>query len=247
MFIFRVLDPINLRVFFRVFTCFVNPLGFAFYLILPFAKKYIKVRTPIGHIKILMRNRQSARTLYSIFIREDYKTDNAKKNILDLGSNIGISALYFLSRNKKNQILCIEPDPNNAYYLQNNLERFKDRSNILYCAIGTEDSKYLAFNLSKDGKYSSFKKIGKKYDRKIDVDVISLNNALKKAKFINDYPILIKIDIEGLEKDVIKGFDFKKNDNVKELIIEAKGCKNYINRKSVAQLINGYVENYVFQ
>ena len=42
----------------------------------------------------------------------------------------------------------------------------------------------------------------KKYDRKIDVDVISLNNALKKAKFINDYPILIKIDIEGLEKKV---------------------------------------------
>ena len=87
-------------------------------MIFPSKEKKIQLRTPTGKVNILMRNRQSARTLYSIFIREDYLIDKKRKIILDLGSNIGISALYFLTRNKKNRIYCVEPDPNNAYFLK---------------------------------------------------------------------------------------------------------------------------------
>ena len=88
---------INLRVLYKVFLVFVNPLSFVFYLIFPKERKILKLRSPIGKINLVLRNRQSARTIYSIFVREDYFTDYSNRNILDFGSNIGISAVYFLS------------------------------------------------------------------------------------------------------------------------------------------------------
>ena len=89
---------------------------------------------------------------------EDYLIDDKPKNILDLGSNIGISAIYFDKEYKK-QIFCVEPDPNNHPFIERNLNKFSDRSQIsFYVRSKNEDNKY--FNLSKDGKYSSFKELG---------------------------------------------------------------------------------------
>ena len=232
----------NIGAILKVFHVFVNPLGFFVYLLLPSKPKELRVRTPIGQIKILMRNRKSARTLYSIFIREDYLIDKNIKNILDLGSNVGISALYFLTRNKKNRVLCVEPDPNNKFFLKSNLNKFRDRSQIIFSAIGCSNKKEEIFNISYDGKYSSFKEIDNRLEKKIKVEVITINDVLKKSFFRNNYPILLKVDIEGLEKEVLKSFDFKKNLRIKELIIEGKGFKNLINRDVSVELRYGYVE-----
>jgi len=238
---------LNLRVSYRAFLVLVNPLNFAFFLIRPKEKKLLKLRTPIGKINVWLRNRQSARTIFSIFIREDYPTDMSNKNILDIGSNIGISAIYFLSRNKYNKILCFEPDPNNAYYLKKNLELFKERSEIYFYGVGANDSEDIEFNLSTDGKYSSFNEIPSyKLDKKVKVKVISLENALKKANFNDKYPTLIKIDIEGLEKKVLNNFDFTEKSNIKELIVEGLGNKEYINKKAIPRVINFYVEKFTF-
>ncbi len=247
MFTFPLLNPWNIKSSYKLFTVLTNPLKFLKYLIFSSGHPMIGVRTPIGNLNILMRNRQSARTLYSIFIREDYYIDKNNKNILDLGSNIGISALYFLSRNHNNKILCIEADPNNDYYLKKNLENFQDRSQIYFCAVGNADLKSIPFNLSIDGKYSSIKDIGKKLKNTIKVNVISINNALKKGNFSNSYPILMKIDVEGLEEELIKNFDFKNNLRINELIAEGTGYKRFINRKGKLEVINGYVEKYSFQ
>ena len=76
--------------------------------------------------------------------------------------------------------------------------------------------------------------------------MISINNALKDAKFNYHYPILLKIDIEGLEKDVIKKIDFVNNPDIKELIVEGTGNKESINKKIIPQVRNGYVEIYRF-
>lgn len=239
---------LNMKVSYRIFFIFINPLYFAIYLIFPIGKRSLKLRTPIGKINVLLRNRESAKTLYSIFIREDYITDLNYKNILDLGSNIGISALYFLSRNKYNKILCFEPDPNNFYFLEKNLEKFKDRSQICFCAVGSQDSKDIEFNLSNDGKYSSLKEIPfSKLKKKIRVKVISIENALKNSNFNNKDPLLLKIDVEGLEKKIISSFDFSRNSNIRELIIEGSGYKDCINKKGKIKLINGLIEKYIFK
>ena len=216
-------------------------------MIFPSKGKEIKLRTPIGKINIIMRNRQSARTIYSIFVREDYLIDKEYKNILDLGSNIGISALYFLTRNKKNRIYCVEPDPNNAYFLKRNLKRFKNRSVISFSAITSDTDKYKKFNLSIDGKYSSFKKIDKILDKTIKVKTKTINDILREDFFNNKLPILLKLDIEGLEKEVINSFDFRSNPRIIQLIAEGTGYKENINKKGTLEVRNGYIENYIFK
>ncbi len=242
-----LINAINLKCFYRIFFLFVNPISFILYLISPSKGKELKVRTPIGKVGIIMRNRQSARTLYSIFVREDYFIDKKTKNILDLGSNIGISALYFLTRNKKNRIYCVEPDPNNAYFLKRNLKCFMNRAIISYRAITSDIEKYKKFNLSFDGKYSSLKDIGKIHDKQIKVKTITLNEILKEDFFKNKLPILLKIDIEGLEKEVIDSFDFKNNPRLIQLIVEGTGYKDNVNRKANIEVRNGYVEKYTFK
>ena len=224
----------------------MNPFSFISYIVFPSKGKEIQLRTPIGKINVMMRNRQSARTIYSIFVREDYFIDKEYKNILDLGSNIGISALYFLSRNKKNRIYCVEPDPNNAYFLKKNLKSFKNRSKISFSAITTDKKKYKNFNLSFDGKYSSFKNLGRNLDETIEVKTKTIDDLLNDVFFKNNLPILLKLDIEGLEKEVINNFDFKSNPRIIQLIAEGTGYKENINKKGNLEVINGYIEKYTF-
>ena len=240
------LYPCNIFSIPKVFITLVNPLLFICYLIYPWRNCFIKVRTPIGRVNIFLRNRQSARTLYSIFIREDYLVSNCERQILDLGSNIGISALYFLSRNSKNRIYCVEPDPENRSFLKKNLFKFSDRSTLDFRAINLKDNDFLEFNLSKDGKYSSFNPIGERLLEKIKVETVSLKKIMKNTNFKGFIPILIKMDIEGLEKKIIKNFDFSSNINIKKLIVESTGLKNYINRKGKHKVKNGYVEHVSF-
>ena len=243
---FSLINVINLRCSYRIFSIFVNPFSFISYLFFPLKGKEIKLRTPIGKVSVLMRNRQSARTLYSIFVREDYLIDKNQKNILDIGSNIGISALYFLSRNKKNRIYCVEPDPNNAYFLKKNLKRFKNRSEISFVAITSDRKKYKNFNLSFDGKYSSFREIGEILDKTIKVKTKTIDDLLNEDFFYNKLPILLKLDIEGLEKEVINNFDFRSHPRIIQLIAEGIGYKENINKNGTLEVINGYIEKYTF-
>ena len=243
---YPLLNPWNLLSIFKIFKTFKNPLDFFIFLLNPKKGKILNLRTPIGNIKILLRNRESARTVFSIFIREDYLTNSEEKNILDLGSNIGISAAYFLSRNKINQIFCVEPDPNNIEFLKANLEQFTGRYKFSICAIGSEDSQYVDFNISNDGKYSSIRKIGKKFKEKIKVKTISIKTALSQPIFQQSKPILLKIDTEGTEGEILKNLNFNDYPFISELIVEGVGFKKYISRECKMKVVNGYIERFNF-
>ena len=56
----------------------------------------------------------------------------------------------------------------------------------------------------------------------------------------------MKLDIEGLEKEVINNFDFKSNPRIIQLIAEGTGYKENINKKGNLEVINGYIEKYTF-
>ena len=93
---------------------------------------------------------------------------------------------------------------------------------------------------------SSFKEIGNRLTKKVKVKVISIKNALKNITFKKNYPLLLKIDIEGLEKEVLSNIDFRNDLQIKELIVEGTGNKEYINKKSVPEVINGFIEKFRF-
>ena len=115
----------NYKSLLRIFVIFNNPIQFLFSLIFNKVPKQITLRTPIGKVEVNVRNYESLKTIFSIFCREDYfiKKD-CKNTFMDVGSNCGYSSLYFLTRNKDNNVICYEPDRKNIDFLEANLKAF---------------------------------------------------------------------------------------------------------------------------
>ena len=222
----------------KIFLIINNPIKFIFYLINPKNYLLIGIKTPIGKIRIELRNRENARIFYSIFIREDYKLKNIRQNYIDLGSNIGIAALYFLSRNKYNKIICIEPDLNNINLLIKNLnqDKFKNRYKILEKGIDNKNG-YQNLLIAEDGVYSSFDRRKNTID-KISrvVEVITFDELMKHSSFFDErLPIVLKIDIEGIEERVLRSINFNKYNLIKIIILEKDEIR--MNRKGYENII----------
>ncbi|HEX2137796.1 MAG TPA: hypothetical protein VHG30_18205 [Microvirga sp.] len=58
----------------------------------------IEVHTRLGEIDLALFSRDDLITVNEIFRRKDYPTEAEDKIIVDFGSNIGISAAYFMTQ-----------------------------------------------------------------------------------------------------------------------------------------------------
>ena len=58
-----------------------------------------RIRTPTGTVAPITYSHHDIFTVHEIFGREDYAAGNDLRVVVDIGSNVGISALYFLTRN----------------------------------------------------------------------------------------------------------------------------------------------------
>ena len=58
----------------------------------------VEVRTPLGVVRPKLWSHHDMFTVNEVFCRRDYAARPGDLRVLDLGSNIGISALYFLTR-----------------------------------------------------------------------------------------------------------------------------------------------------
>jgi len=141
-----------------------------------------------------------------IFIEEVYyfSSENQSPKIIDCGANMGISVLYFKHLFPKAEIIAIEPNPTALYYLeknirQNALEGVDVKNVCLSDKIGKEKF-YYSSKLS-IANASLFAEIGKEYLQ--EVDAVLLSDYLSGDVFD-----LVKIDIEGAERQVFKELKF---------------------------------------
>ena len=90
----------------RALLVFENPFAFFWAIARRQAPSHVVVRTPIGKVLIHLRNFEALRTCFSIFCRKDYRTGVEPTGlVMDVGANIGIASLYFLSRNPRNSVV----------------------------------------------------------------------------------------------------------------------------------------------
>lgn len=160
-----------------------------------------------------VRNYYDINTVFQIFGYEEYslnslkiwkkiekelvKKKRYKKIIVDCGSNIGSSSRYFSEVYKDVFIYSIEPDYKNFLYLKKNITKKNvyfinnavASSNYNYEVIKNKDPR--AHNISIKLKHSLKK-------------TITINQILKMSKNEKSWPFIIKIDIEGFEKDLFK-------------------------------------------
>lgn len=186
----------------------------------------------LGSYSVLIRNLDEFKRIYKeIFVDQEYKFDskNNKPFIIDCGSHIGLSILYFKTIYPKSKILGFEPNPDNYKILcknvkNNNLKNVKvfnyalsdEEKNVNLHASFDEDTPWtwgdtIIYNMWGDGDN----------DKKIPVKTVKL------SKFINSHVDLIKVDIEGAEQKVLQEVETKLN-LVDKIIMEYHGTKTSI-------------------
>lgn len=123
-----------------------------------------------------------------------------KKVCFDLGAFIGDSAFVISKFFDSSLVYAFEPDPANFTILKKNILLNKLRKRVFPIALGVGLKDGLFF-LKKGGESSKILKKGSKDD--IKVKVVSIDSFVKKKKI--EKVDFIKMDIEGLEFDALKG------------------------------------------
>jgi FkbM family methyltransferase len=114
---------------------------------------------------------------------------------VDIGSNIGISALFFLTRNDHSRCHLYEPVPENVKRLRDNLAGFEDRYDLHEAAVADRAGR-VEFGVEPTGRYGG---IGINYERSIEVDCLEINRVLEDVLEREGEIDLLKLDIEGME------------------------------------------------
>jgi FkbM family methyltransferase len=157
------------------------------------------VRTPLGVVAPTLHTSHDISTVNEVFCRLDYRAPTTLRVAVDIGSNIGISALYFLTRNPTARVYLFEPDPKNVARLRENLTGFEDRYELDGAAIGVSEGE-VSFCTEPTGRYG---RIGKDFGDVITVRCRSVNAVLAAILKREGRVDLLKIDIEGTEEEVV--------------------------------------------
>lgn len=138
-------------------------------------------------------------------------------HVVDLGANIGISALYFLTRNNTSKCILYEPNPKNIQRLRQNLKGFENRYELIESAVSDQAGEF-DFGIESTGRYGG---IGLKREETIVVPCLHINDVLRNA--LNDILKIdiLKIDTEGVEIQTVNAIEPELLSYISTIYLEA--------------------------
>jgi FkbM family methyltransferase len=158
-----------------------------------------EVRTPQGVVAPRLFSYHDMLTVNEIFCREDYRVGSDLRVAVDIGSNIGISALYFLTRTPRARVWVYEPVPRNVRRLRSNLAGFEERWRIEDVAVADRDG-VARFATESSGRYGSLER---ESSHSIQVRVRHINSVLREVLDSADEIDVLKLDTEGSEARIL--------------------------------------------
>jgi FkbM family methyltransferase len=188
---------------FNTFKVVKNPVRVLFDELGGIQRSRVYVKTPLGVMPINLYDRVDLSTVFGIFCREDYNIDSSSKVIIDIGANIGVASLYFLTRNARNFVYAFEPVPSNIEKYHSNLHDFSDRFELSDCAVSDKTGN-AEFGIEPTGKFGG---MCTRSDSYIDVKTVAINDILETIISKHGKVDCIKIDVEGSEYDIISSID----------------------------------------
>ena len=153
-----------------------------------------------GEISLRAYTRDDIFTINEVFCRHDYPVLPADRVIVDFGSNIGVSAAYFLTAAPDSFVYLYEPLPTNTQRLRTNLHGFEARYELNEVAVGNMDGQG-EFGWEPTGRYGG---VGVQSGQYLSVACIDSNETLQHIIAVNGRIDVLKIDIEGLEGAIIQ-------------------------------------------
>jgi FkbM family methyltransferase len=176
----------------------------------------VKIKTPLGIVSPVLFSYYDMLTVNEIFCRLDYGNDRQAKVVVDFGSNIGISALYFLTRNSDSKCYLFEPVSENTKRLADNLHDFKERFFLSEVAVGTENG-VKKFGVEEFGRCGGLLRETGSY---IKVRCEDVNDILKNILVKEQSIDILKIDTEGNELDIVRAIEKKLLSKIKVIYFE---------------------------
>jgi FkbM family methyltransferase len=176
-----------------------------------------RVRTPVGTVVVTLFGPDDVLTLNEVFFREDYRVGNDIRTAVDIGANIGVSALYFLTRNSSCRAYLFEADPRNVERLRANLAGFEGRFRQHDYAVVDSDGEF-AFGVEATGRYGG---IGVHTAETIRVRGREVNAVLEEVLTETAEIDVLKVDIEGLEPQVVGAIGPDLLERIRTIYVEA--------------------------
>ena len=170
----------------------------------------------------------------------DYPINSRDKVIIDFGSNIGISAAYFLAASEGSFCYLFEPLPMNVSRLSKNLRRFEGRYKLECAAVDLADGES-NFGFEATGRYGG---IGLDTGSYITVPCLNAARVVKETIDRHGAIDVLKMDIELREQQIINAIPRSSWSKIKKVFVEYTFASNplseshkYAQRGSVAQFL----------
>jgi FkbM family methyltransferase len=174
--------------------------------------------------------------LKEIFVDNEYDFDlpYSPEIIFDLGSNVGLSVIYFRLKYPNAKIYAFEPDPETFKKLRKNIKQFNDIF-IFNLAISDKNGKE-KFYIYPNQSMSSSLLQRLPNQPFIEVETKTLDSIF--AELSIDKVDLLKFDIEGVEYDVFK--NFKNLDKINNIIGEVHLDLIKTSKEEFLDIFNGF-------
>jgi FkbM family methyltransferase len=159
-----------------------------------------EIRTPQGIVAPTLYSHHDMITVNEVFCREDYRVDAEAEVVVDVGSNIGISALYFLTRSPSARVWLYEPVPRNVERLRRNLGQFGGRCSLEQVAVADRAGEE-PFSIEPSGRYGG---LDGPHAESIPVQVRHVDEVLGEVLTSEPRIDVLKIDTEGTEASILR-------------------------------------------
>jgi FkbM family methyltransferase len=148
----------------------------------------------------LRTNGEDIGLLSQIFVRRDYRMEaSGVRRILDLGANIGMATIYLSRLFPEAQFACVEPSPENTPLLKRAIALNGIPARVFEAAAGAESGTTNLYLADKPVANSVYPVEG--FSSLVTVPLISVPEIMNQMGW--DRIDLLKIDIEGSEKEVL--------------------------------------------
>jgi FkbM family methyltransferase len=188
--------------------------------------RMVTINTPRGVVDVRLFSAADLSTLNLIFCRQDYYTPENTRTVVDVGSNIGLSALYWLTRNDASYVYCYEPSPISHARLVENLKPFEGRF-VAHLEAVSNFSGWADLGLEPSGLLSS---LDLKTDNSVRCQVIHINEILAPVIEQHGHIDVLKIDSEGHELRTLEAINPRYWDYIRCVNVDMKGASSYIPR-----------------
>jgi len=142
------------------------------------------------------RNRGDIQSMREVWLEQVYSVPFPQRPeiVVDLGANIGLTALFFCQEYAPRRVVVVEPDPANAEVLRANAAHCSSEIEVIVAAVGPKDG-VVFFAESEESN------LGHVADTGRPVTCISMPSLMKSSGLPRID--LLKVDIEGGEGELL--------------------------------------------